>query len=261
MLTVQTAGENLNFHPHLHGGLADGLFAPDGTFTPFKIIDQAKLQQRFGELVLAALLKNELITDEIATQILSQEHTGFSVWLGDAFQDQDSKQFVARYIERGPISLEKLALHEDVVTYTSKDGSVNEFDLLEFLALMSSHIAKPYESLTRYYGFWSCRSRGERRKLELPAAAVTLEPEIPEPKSKPSSEWARCIKQVYEINPLQCPKCKGSMRIISFIQDPNAIAEIADSLGLPPYTAPPPLPLSAASAEPIYINYQDIPEC
>jgi hypothetical protein len=33
VVTVQTAGEALNFHPHLHGCLADGLFSPDGTFS------------------------------------------------------------------------------------------------------------------------------------------------------------------------------------------------------------------------------------
>ena len=32
------------------------------------------------------------------------------------------------------------------------------------------------------------------------------------------------------------------MRIIAFVQDPVAITKIMQSLGLPDYTAPPPLP-------------------
>jgi hypothetical protein len=125
---------------------------------PFKEINQGKLTQRFGERVLAGLLKRELITDDVVAQILSQEHSGFSAWLGEPFQDQDSKRFVARYIERGPVSLEKLSIQDDIITYTTKDGAAHEFDALEFLALLSTHITKPYESLTRYYGFWSCLS-------------------------------------------------------------------------------------------------------
>jgi hypothetical protein len=60
------------------------------------------------------------------------------------------KQFVARYIERGPLALDKLSLNADIVIYKTKEGKVHEFEGLEFLALLSSHIAKPYESLTRY---------------------------------------------------------------------------------------------------------------
>jgi hypothetical protein len=32
--------------------------------------------------------------------------------------------------------------------------------------------------------------------------------------------WARLIQKIYEADPLVCPKCQGSMRIISFIEDP-----------------------------------------
>jgi len=41
---------------------------------------------------------------------------------------------------------------------------------------------------------------------------------------------------------LECPKCKGQMRIVAFVQDPQAITKIKQSLGLPDYTAPPHLP-------------------
>ena len=32
------------------------------------------------------------------------------------------------------------------------------------------------------------------------------------------STWARLIKRVYEVNPLECPDCGGAMKIISFIE-------------------------------------------
>jgi len=238
VLTLQTAGEALNFHPHLHGCLANGLFLLDGYFKEFENIDQEKLTQRFGEWILAALHSRELISDEDFAQILSQEHSGFGVWLGEPFQDPDSERFVARYIERGPISLEKLSIQDDIVTYTTKEGKAHEFDGLEFLALLSSHIARPYESLTRYFGFYSCRSRGERiKRLSTP-----LIEDLPEPKTKASSTWASCMKRVLEINPLECPKCQSEMRIVAFVHDTAEINKIMRSLDFPDFKPPAPLP-------------------
>src|SRR5690606_21164119 len=52
---------------------------------------------------------------------------------------------------------------DDIVSYTTSGGAAHEFDALEFLMLLSSHIPKPYESIICYYGYYSCRARGERR--------------------------------------------------------------------------------------------------
>jgi hypothetical protein len=132
IFTVQTAGEALNYHPHLHGLLADGYWKY-GVFARFLEVDLKAIEEAFAERVLAQLHKRELITDDDVAQILSQDHTGFGVWLGDPFHDKESEQFVARYIERSPLSLEKLSIQDDIVTYTTKDGAAHEFDALEFL--------------------------------------------------------------------------------------------------------------------------------
>ena len=174
-------------------------------------------------------------------QVLSQDHTGFSVWMGDPFQDEQSDKFVARYVERGPLSLEKLSMESDLVVYTTKDDATHEFDALEFLALLSSHIPNTYESITRYYGYYSCRARGERKKRAPEKNDDGIE-ELPELEVPPSSYWARCIKQVYEVDPLECPKCKAQMRIVAFVQDSLEIKQIMKSLKLPDFRAPPPIP-------------------
>ena len=254
VLTAQTAGEALNFHPHLHGCLADGNFAADGSFIPFAVIDQARLTERFGERVLTSLQSRNLISDNDVAQVLSQEHTGFSVWLGEAFSDAESARFVARYIERGPISLEKLSIQDHIVTYCTKDGAAHEFDALEFLALLSSHIAKPYESLVRYFGFYSCRARGERKKRAVLTKAEKSEVSEPlaqlsELEARPSSSWAACIKRVFEVDPLECPKCKAGMRIVAFIKDQAAIKRIMQALNLPSFAAPEKIPRAPPPAD------------
>ena len=151
IFTVQTAGEALNYHPHLHGLLADGYWKDD-IFTRFAEVDLKATEEAFAERVLAQLHKRELISDDDVAQILSQDHTGFGVWLGDPFHDKESEQFVARYIERAPLSLEKLSLQDDIVIYTTKNDAAHEFDALEFLAALSCHVPKTYESITRYHG-------------------------------------------------------------------------------------------------------------
>lgn len=35
--------------------------------------------------------------------------------------------------------------------------------------------------------------------------------------------WARLIKQVFDVDPLVCPRCAGSMRISAFIGQPPVI--------------------------------------
>ncbi len=53
------------------------------------------------------------------------------------------------------------------------------------------------------------------------------------------SAWAACIKRIYEIDPLKCPKYKAQMRIIAFIQDTHTISDIMKAEGLPDFRAPP----------------------
>ena len=40
------------------------------------------------------------------------------------------------------------------------------FKSLDFLAQMTQHIPDKYQNLTAYFGHYSCRSRGERKKIE-----------------------------------------------------------------------------------------------
>ena len=35
--------------------------------------------------------------------------------------------------------------------------------------------------------------------------------------------WAQLIKQVYEVDPLVCPRCSSALRIIAFIEQPEVI--------------------------------------
>jgi hypothetical protein len=52
------------------------------------------------------------------------------------------------------------------------------------------------------------------------------------PRRLPSLTWRNCIMKIYEIDPLECPRCGGEMHIVSFIHQSPVIRKILGHLGL-----------------------------
>ena len=112
---------------------------------------------------------------------------------------------------------------------------------LEFLAEFTQHIPPKGAHLIRYYGWYSNKSRGMRRKAEEAAeAARRVALALPvsssqvQPARRPNPTWAMLIKQVYEVDPLACPNCGGTMAVIAFIEPPqgDVIEKILRHCGL-----------------------------
>ena len=100
------------------------------------------------------------------------------------------------------------------------------------LAEFTQHIPAKGSHLIRYYGWYSNKSRGMRKKAE---AATSEEPANEEATTSRSSQaWAMLIKRVYEVDPLSCPQCGGQMKVVSFIEPPQSdvIEEILKHCGL-----------------------------
>lgn len=38
--------------------------------------------------------------------------------------------------------------------------------------------------------------------------------------------WARLMQKIYEVDPLVCPNCNGTMQVIAFIEDSDVIKKI-----------------------------------
>ena len=108
--------------------------------------------------------------------------------------------------------------------------------------LMCQTRENPASAGVRYYGHYSNVSRGKRKKQDQDG----LIPSILEPDGSSKAyrkHWARLIQKIYEVNPLTCPKCTGSMRILCFIEDELLIEKILKHLGLWEREArPPPKP-------------------
>jgi len=76
--------------------------------------------------------------------------------------------------------------------------------------------------------------------------------------------WARLIRKVYEVDPLECPRCKGPMRVIALIEDPGVIRRILDYLELWAPLATERSPLPGAASWPRHANlpltYHPVPD-
>ena len=184
--------------------------------------------------------------------VKSWEHSGFRVWIGNEIhpEDEEKRLFISRYLEKSPISLKRLVILENqldpTVRYYKKDDSKTEhrdFSPLHFLAELSQQIPNMWEKTTRYYGVYSARTRGAKRRDARFKAYLENNFElldVPDlDKKRPSTYWARWIKKVYEIDPLKCPKCGSEMKIKAFIHDSKEIARICLSLGIADWRAPP----------------------
>ena len=144
---------------------------------------------------------------------------------------------------RAPMSLEKMTYDAATgsVIYRSKmyAGFKRNFQVMngaQWLELLCRHIPDRYEHLVRYVGWYSNRARGERAKKGSPPAGAALtcgssEEPVSGFAARAKAAWARLIRKVYEADPLECPKCKGPMRVIALIEDAGVIRRILEHLG------------------------------
>ncbi len=95
--------------------------------------------------------------------------------------------------------------------------------------------------MVRYYGWYSNRARGERAKkqveadeAESPAGIQVIDVSDYQPRRLPSKKWRELIKQVWEVDPFECPHCGAEMKLIALIDDNEVIEKILRHLNLWP---------------------------
>lgn len=85
--------------------------------------------------------------------------------------------------------------------------------------------------MVRCYGYSSNVSRGKRKKQNQDEWIPCIL-ESDESSKERRKNWARLIQKIYEVDPLTCPKCSGTMKVITVIEDQDVIRKILKHLGL-----------------------------
>jgi len=109
---IQTFGDRINLHPHLHFLVTEGGVDEAGVFHKIPRIDDSRLAEIFAREVLAFLVGKELLSPEWAERLLSWRHTGFSVHSLVRAKTKPEAERVGKYMIRPLLSLERLFLDE-----------------------------------------------------------------------------------------------------------------------------------------------------
>jgi hypothetical protein len=125
----------------------------------------AKSLTKFFKLILGK---------KIIKMIMKWRHTsGFNVHNEVRIKPKDDKgiENLSQYIIRNSFSLDKLkyakgdssVIYRSKMTHGKNKRNFHVFSPLEFIASITQHIPEPYFQLTRMYGWYSNRMRGDRK--------------------------------------------------------------------------------------------------
>ena len=87
------------------------------------------------------------------------------------------------------------------IIYKGKtSGETKAFEALDWLARLVTHIPNKGEQFVRYYGYYSNKSRGQRKKTNTDTEVPT---NVNSDLSKKAfrKNWARLIQKVYNVDP------------------------------------------------------------
>jgi len=112
-MSLHTAGDLLNYHPHIHAVVLAGAVSETETFLPLETINVLEVEKYFSEQIFKELLKRELVDFETVENMKTWEHSGFSVWCGEDIQpvEEEKRLFISRYLAKPMISLKRMELN------------------------------------------------------------------------------------------------------------------------------------------------------
>ena len=104
VVSIATAGDLAQWHPHLQILASDGGFSAEGAFHPLDQWDAEALMRLLREALLERLVAKHSISKELKTKLLGWRHPGFSVHVGEPIPPNDARAIedMASYVVRNP---------------------------------------------------------------------------------------------------------------------------------------------------------------
>jgi hypothetical protein len=252
VLAYQTSGEFLRWNPHFHCLVLEGGFDENGRFVHIPLGNLNRMSEYFRRVIIKFFLKKELISAKIATSLINWRHSGFSIDASVHIPAGSSKtrKALSQYIARPPLSLKKISIEENkeatVVYYTSDNdffkGKIESFPVIRFLLELTQHIPPRGSQYIRRYGLYASRTKGKwpdmphvmrlapagwkAERLKASESVETYYEESTVSDQESRSTWARLIAQVYEVDPLECPRCHSPMNVIAVITELEEVKKI-----------------------------------
>jgi hypothetical protein len=207
LATLHKCGNSLNYNPHVHlVGTTDMVHRQTGEILKTGFIHYAKARHLWMHAVCALLVKQNIITTEIAQIIKDAYPDGFHVYF--AHIDGDNNEILGRtaeYIASGFFhnsQITEIDHRKKTVTFRYKKH-VNRIsgeklydektlNIFEFMARMLYFLPEKHSKQIRWYGLYANGIREKLQKIER-------------------KTWAIAVRHSYEKNPEICPKCNIAM--------------------------------------------------
>src|SRR6185436_5545190 len=154
-----------------------------------------------------------------------------------------AREALLRYVLRPPIAQERVELQQDGLVRLSlkrafADGTVAvDMDPLSLLCRLAASVPPPRFHTVKYAGVLA--SASPWRKRIGPRPAMPEEPAKADDDAAPKRKrggyrpWAELLRRTFEIDVLECPTCKGRMKLVAMVTEPRSIVRFLSSLGEP----------------------------
>ena len=167
--------------------------------------------------------------------------------------DTAGREALLRYVLRPPVAQERVEPRQDglvriVLKRAYADGTVAvDMDPLSLLCRLATSVPPPRFHTVKYAGVLAPASAW-RARIAPRAAPVEATDEAEPPKRAGSGyrPWAELLKRTFEVDVLECPKCKGRMKLLAMVTEPRSVArylarigELTDVPGRSPSRGPP----------------------
>lgn len=171
LVGLQTYGQDMKFHPHLHCMLLEKAKYKN-SLVNFKYIPKEMLNKKWQYVVLTNLLKADLFHDEkeIIHNMFDKYPNGFVTDVGKrSMKKSEVIRYLARYMRHPAIANGRIVGYDGKkVTIQCKDKQKRlyhvEFTVDEFISRLLQHIPEKNFKIVRWYGLYSRRDVRLTRK-------------------------------------------------------------------------------------------------
>ncbi len=118
------------------------------------------------------------------------------------------------------------------------DGTVAvDMDPLSLLCRLAASVPPPRFHTVKYAGVLApasaWRARIAPRVKAAPEETLAIPEQVPKRAGSTYRPWAELLARTFAVDVLECPKCKGRMKLIALVKKPDSVARFLAGIGEP----------------------------
>jgi hypothetical protein len=205
LVGLQTYGDDLKFHPHLHCMVLEKA-RYENQFVNFNFIPKEMLRKTWRNVIVRNLCKANISYGEkiLVFSMLEKYPNGFVTDVGERSMNKDAViRYLARYMRHPAIANSRIEYYDGkiikILLKSEKWSQFKkEFTIDEFITALTQHIPPKNFKVVRWYGLYSRRE-------------VRIEREKSKGRQETISIHLTAKKKI-----IHCPKCKNPLKDVMF---------------------------------------------